>query len=113
MQRHVGTINVSSNSREAAKECSPRRKPWEKQDTEKPHRGERPVLTHTLKPASDVVIDTLLYFFSSAFSAASAVEAFSGLNSGNRITSLIVCESVSSMQTRSMPMPTPPAGGMP
>ena len=35
-------------SRGAATECSPRRKPWEKWETEEPQRGERLVLTHTL-----------------------------------------------------------------
>ena len=50
-------------------------------------------------------------FFS--VSAASSVAGFSGRSNGKRITSRMVCESVSSMQRRSMPMPTPPAGGMP
>ncbi len=43
----------------------------------------------------------------------SAVVGFSGRNNGNRITSRMVWESVNSMQRRSMPMPTPPAGGIP
>jgi hypothetical protein len=39
---------ASPLSREAAAECSPRRKPWEKWETEEPLRGERSVLTHIL-----------------------------------------------------------------
>jgi hypothetical protein len=47
---------ASPLSREAATECSPQpalspsqgRKPWEKRKTEKPQRGERLALTHTL-----------------------------------------------------------------
>jgi len=49
----------------------------------------------------------------SACSAPSAVKSFSGRSCGNRITSRIVCESVISIASRSMPMPTPPAGGIP
>src|SRR6266851_855486 len=37
---------------------------------------------------------------------------FSGRNNGNKITSPIACVSVSSMHSRSMPMPSPPAGGI-
>jgi hypothetical protein len=43
----------------------------------------------------------------------SVVKVFSGRSKGNRITSRIVCESVSSMHSRSTPTPTPPAGGIP
>src|SRR5262249_55786181 len=43
----------------------------------------------------------------------SVVHFFSGLNSGNRITSRIVVVLVSSITRRSMPTPSPPAGGMP
>jgi len=44
---------------------------------------------------------------------ASVAKVFSGRKSGNKITSRIVCESVSSMHSRSTPTPTPPAGGIP
>src|ERR1019366_591173 len=42
-----------------------------------------------------------------------ATDHSSCLNSGNKITSRIVCVLVSSITSRSMPMPSPPAGGMP
>ncbi len=48
----------------------------------------------------------------SAVSSASPVP-FSGRSCGNRITSRIVGEFVSSIASRSTPMPTPPAGGIP
>ena len=38
---------------------------------------------------------------------------FSGRNSGKRITSRIDFDPVSSMVSRSMPIPSPPVGGMP
>jgi len=38
---------------------------------------------------------------------------FSGRSKGNRMTSRMERESVSSMVSRSMPMPSPPVGGMP
>ena len=41
------------------------------------------------------------------------MDYLSGLNNGNKITSRIVCVFVSNMTSRSMPMPMPPAGGMP
>src|ERR1039457_1575087 len=50
-----------------------------------------------------------LYSFS-PLSASSAVKCFSGRSNGNRITSRIECESVSSIASRSTPKPTPPAG---
>ena len=37
----------------------------------------------------------------------------SGRSKGKRITSRIVCELVNSITSRSMPIPSPPAGGMP
>jgi hypothetical protein len=55
---------------------------------------------------------TAPYSFS-ALAASSAVGYFSGRSNGNRITSLMVCESVNSIASRSTPSPTPPAGGMP
>ena len=42
-----------------------------------------------------------------------AATANSGRSSGKAMTSLMVAESVSSMISRSMPMPMPPVGGMP
>src|SRR5580704_5240395 len=53
------------------------------------------------------------HYFFSVSSVPSVVPAFSGRSSGNRITSRIVCEFVSSIASRSTPTPTPPAGGIP
>jgi hypothetical protein len=46
-------------------------------------------------------------------SVPSVLKVFSGRSKGKRITSRMVCESVSSMHSRSTPTPTPPAGGIP
>ena len=46
-------------------------------------------------------------------SAAAVRAADSARNSGNRITSRMACESVSSITSRSMPMPSPAVGGSP
>ncbi len=51
--------------------------------------------------------------FYPCFSVPSVVKFFSGRSKGNRITSRMVCESVSSMHSRSTPTPTPPVGGIP
>ncbi len=49
--RQLSEIAPARFSREAAPECSPRRKPWVRGGRiNKPRRGERAVLTHTLKP---------------------------------------------------------------
>jgi len=40
-------------------------------------------------------------------------DGFSGRNKGKRMTSRMERESVSNMVRRSMPMPSPPVGGMP
>ena len=66
---------ASPLSREAATECSPRRKPWEKWEPEKPQRGERLALTHTLQPLRSLFLDALTegglaFGRRSAFSAA-------------------------------------------
>ncbi len=53
------------------------------------------------------------YFAFSAEARRPPGSDFSGRRSGKRITSRMVWESVRSMQRRSMPIPTPPAGGMP
>src|SRR5438067_2497091 len=44
---------------------------------------------------------------------ASGMSSFAGRSSGKRITSRMERESVSNMVRRSMPMPSPPAGGIP
>ncbi len=49
----------------------------------------------------------------STFQIALSSDPASGFNSGNKITSRIVGESVKSIISRSMPMPRPPAGGIP
>ena len=45
--------------------------------------------------------------------AAPQEEDFSGRSRGNKITSRMECEFVRSIVRRSMPMPSPPVGGMP
>ena len=55
----------------------------------------------------------LTRYFPSASPVLPVVATFSGRSCGNRITSRIVCESVNNIASRSMPTPTPPAGGMP
>src|SRR5439155_15958292 len=54
-----------------------------------------------------------LFSVYSVYSVVALLHVFSGRKSGNRITSRMVWVLVSSMTRRSMPMPSPPAGGMP
>jgi hypothetical protein len=67
--------------------------------------------------ANFFVLEFRIHFSSSVSLEASLGSAgsalFSGRSSGNRITSRMVCESVSNMPRRSTPTPTPPAGGIP
>src|SRR5262249_47708607 len=55
----------------------------------------------------------LIHDLSSWTSQKGAPYFFSGRKSGNRITSRIDCALVSSILKRSIPMPIPPAAGMP
>ncbi len=65
------------------------------------------------QPAASFGIEVKARHFSSAVCSVGSSCCVCGLSSGNKITSRIERESVSSMVSRSMPMPSPPVGGRP